>query len=214
MGKKYEYHKQNDYPGERVAEQKRISDREDITNKRSNTKSLIIVGLLVILIAGVTWGYMASSQESDELNSNDEVLFTADTMRPGIVKVSPANNELNVETQDAVTVRFSEQMDASTINKYTFTVVQRTTPENGPTSPDYRSRQIEGIVTYNDLGLIATFTPKEKFTPNQEYGNVFTVSITTAVKDLAGNSLSQDYVWSFTTGSNPFNTGTTTSQTA
>jgi predicted flap endonuclease-1-like 5' DNA nuclease len=137
----------------------------------------------------------------------------ADTTRPTILyispvnDVSPANNELDVGTHALITLMFSEDMNPSTINTDTFTVMQRTTPEFG----GYTSQVIDGTVKYNNHA--ATFTPNEKFTPDQQYGNVFTVMITTGAKDLAGNSLIQDYVWSFTTGDNPFNTGTTTSQT-
>ncbi|MFA6089639.1 MAG: hypothetical protein WC755_07280 [Candidatus Woesearchaeota archaeon] len=35
---KYEYHKQNDYPGERIAEKKRVSDREEAASKRCDIK--------------------------------------------------------------------------------------------------------------------------------------------------------------------------------
>lgn len=136
----------------------------------------------------------------------------ADTTRPTILyispmnAVSPSNNEQEVDTNVQITVMFSEDMDKSTINKNTFTVMQRTTPESG----EYRSLAIPGVITYNKRE--ATFTSIDKFGPNQVYGNVFTVTVTKGVKDLAGNSISKDYFWSFTTGGDPFNTGSTTSQ--
>jgi len=144
--------------------------------------------------------------------------LAADTTYPTVLSVSPMNNEKDIATHDVVTVQFSESMDTKTINADTFILMQRTTPAAGSQSSAYRSTQIEGTVTYN--GLIATFTPKNPYPqsgynpmqPSQEYGNVFTVMITTGVKDLAGNPLSRDYVWSFTTGLNQFNTGATTSQ--
>lgn len=135
-----------------------------------------------------------------------------DTTRPTITQVSPTNNEKDLSTNKQITIKFSEAMDPSTINTNTVTVMQRTTPESG----GYRSIAIEGTVTYE--GLVATFTPKPNpdsynaLQPSQEYGNVFTVTVTDGVKDLAGNSLSQDYSWSFTTGTNAFNTDATTSQ--
>jgi predicted flap endonuclease-1-like 5' DNA nuclease len=97
-------------------------------------------------------------------------------------------------------------MDPSTINADTFIVMQRTTPESGA----YSSIAVDGIVTYSDR--TATFTPTSPLTPNQHYGNVYTVTITDGAKDLAGNSISQDYMWSFTTGGDIYNTGTSTSQ--
>ena len=35
MAKKYDYHKHNDYPGERIAERKRVDDRAEATDKKS-----------------------------------------------------------------------------------------------------------------------------------------------------------------------------------
>jgi len=128
-----------------------------------------------------------------------------DTTRPTILSVSPMNNEQELSRNEEITIVFSEAMDPSTINENTFKVMQRTTPEFGV----YRLLAIDGIVTYT--GRTATFTSNEQFSPNQRYGNVFTVEINGA-KDLAGNSLSGNYVWSFTTGSDLFNTDLTTSQ--
>jgi predicted flap endonuclease-1-like 5' DNA nuclease len=131
-----------------------------------------------------------------------------DTIRPTILSVSAVNNERSVPTNKLITVVFSEDMNPSTINADTFAVMQRTTPELG----EYRSIAVDGAVTYNSNDRTATFTSNERFAPDQQYGNVFTVMITTGARDLAGNSLSRNYVWSFTTGGDLFNTGATTSQ--
>lgn len=142
-----------------------------------------------------------------------------DTTRPTILSVSPMNNQMDVATHDVVTIQFSEPINANTINKDTFTIMQRTTPSAGDPSSEYRSMQIDGIVTLSSNGLVATFKPLSSLTatgspmqPNQRYGNVFTVTISDGAKDLAGNSLSQDYIWSFTTGLSQFATGAMTSQ--
>jgi len=132
----------------------------------------------------------------------------ADTTRPTIISVSPTNNEQSLSRNEQVTVAFSKDMNPATINADTFLVTQRTTPEAGA----YRSLAIDGTVTYNSNDRTATFTPTEMLSPSEQYGNVFTVMITTGATDLAGNSISQDYAWSFTTGGDVFNTGATTSQ--
>ena len=129
-----------------------------------------------------------------------------DTTRPTILSVSPANNEKDISRIEQVTVVFSEAMNPSTINANTVTVMQRSTPELGV----YRATAIEGEVTY--AGRTATFTSNSLLSPNQQYGNVFTVTITSGAEDLAGNSLSRNYVWSFTTGKDPFYTDATASQ--
>lgn len=272
MADKYEYHKQNDYPGERVAEKKRIADRAQAADKKSDARVaqkgrmddalmdleierstaraakvnrkrdyadtiglVIIAGLIVILIAGSVWGFMTMEKQSnkiDSLNSqldkansdnialsqaNNKACGLADKTPPIILymtpltSVSPSNNEQDIAVRVPVTVTFSEDMDPLTINTKTFTVVQRTTPRPGSDADQYRSLPIDGTITYSDRK--ATFTSDERFTPSQIYGNVFTVTLTKGVKDIAGNSLANNYVWSFTTGEDVFITGATTSQT-
>ena len=178
---------------------KMITLKEKLSRKEKG--ALLIVGSLLFIIT-----VLATS------------VFAAYITSPTIIQVSPTNNQLSIATTGVVTIRFSEPMDASTINAYTFTVEQRTTPATGSSSSEYRSRQLDGTITYD--GTLATFTPilglgmHNPMQPDQQYGNVFTVTVTTGVKDLAGNSLPQNYVWSFTTGGDSFNTKTltTTSQ--
>src|SRR4030095_14093154 len=79
---------------------------------------------------------------------------------------------------------FSEPMDASTISTATFTLKQGTTP-------------VAGTVNYSVL--TATFTPAENLAPLTTY----TATISTGAKDLAGNALTTDMSWIFTTVSSP-----------
>src|SRR5207245_1709285 len=88
---------------------------------------------------------------------------------------------------ETITVSFSEAMDPSTINTTTFTLMQGTTP-------------VAGTVTYTNGTPI--FTPADTLAPLSTY----TVTISTGVKDLAGNALSTDMSWSFTTGVAPYTT--------
>jgi len=78
---------------------------------------------------------------------------------------------------------FSKALDPSTITNVTFTLMQGTTP-------------VTGTVTY--AGVTATFTP----TANLAASTVYTATITTGVKDLAGNALAANYSWSFTSAQN------------
>ena len=80
-----------------------------------------------------------------------------------------------------ITATFSEGMDPSTITTTTFTLKHGTTP-------------VSGTVTYAGTGAI--FTPASDLTASTTY----TGTITTGAKDLAGNALASNYVWSFTTG--------------
>lgn len=234
MDKNYEYHKQNDYPGERAAEKKRVSDRKEEADKKTELGPLIITVLLLILIASFSWSLFSSQKQADEIDSLNKQLdkyesgkkaevlistnaeFAADKTRPTVLYVNPMNNKHGVPTDAVITVKFSEPMDLGSLNKNTFKLKQRTTPQLGDSLSEYRSIDIEGIVTSD--GQFATFTPEKSesynpMQPNQRYGNVFTATITKGAKDISGNQIIEDYVWSFTTGNEQFNTGKTTSQT-
>jgi len=101
-----------------------------------------------------------------------------DTTSPSVILTSPAGNATGVSVNTLITAMFSEALDPSTINTSTFTV-------NG----------VIGTVNYS--GTTATFTPSGSLNENTTY----TATITTGVRDNAGNAMASDYVWSFTTGS-------------
>ncbi|MDO9260367.1 MAG: Ig-like domain-containing protein, partial [Flavobacteriaceae bacterium] len=110
--------------------------------------------------------------------------FTTSTI-PAVVSTDPVNLTTGVVLNKVITANFSEAMNASTITAAsTFTLNQGTTI-------------ITGTVTYS--GLIARFTPASPLTPN----TVYTATITTAAKNLAGNSIANNYVWTFTTSTIP-----------
>jgi hypothetical protein len=104
---------------------------------------------------------------------------------PTVVSTVPANGATDVAT-NRVTATFSTTMDPATLNSpaTTFTV------RNGATV-------VPGVVTYS--GTTATFTPTSLLAPN----STFTGVITTAAKDVSGNALGANYVWSFSTGATP-----------
>jgi Ice-binding-like/Bacterial Ig-like domain len=102
---------------------------------------------------------------------------------PTVVSVTPPSGAAGVCPSTAVTATFSEAMNPSTINTTTFTLT-------GPgTTP------VAGVVSY--AASTATFTPSSALALN----TVYTATITTGAKDLFGNALASNFVWSFTTGS-------------
>lgn len=103
---------------------------------------------------------------------------------PYISSTDPANLDAGVALNQKVAAAFSKTMDASTITTATFTLMQGTT-------------FVSGTVSYS--GLMAIYTPSS----NLQSNTVYTATITTGVKDLAGNQLENNYVWSFTTGLAP-----------
>jgi hypothetical protein len=100
---------------------------------------------------------------------------------PAVSLTDPANVATNVALNQKVAATFSKTLDASTMTTATFTLKQGTTA-------------IAGFVSYS--GTTAIFAPTSNLLPN----SIYTATITTGAKDLAGNALASDYVWSFTTG--------------
>ena len=103
---------------------------------------------------------------------------------PKVVSTDPINGAINVPTIKKISATFNEVMDPTTINATTFLLKQG-------------SNVISGTVTYS--GTTATFTPSSALAAN----TVYTATITTGVKDPAGNALPVDYTWSFNTGNIP-----------
>ncbi|MGZ8537082.1 MAG: Ig-like domain-containing protein [Flavisolibacter sp.] len=100
---------------------------------------------------------------------------------PEVSSTTPANNATNVSIATLIDATFNEKMDSSTLNNSTFLLKQGTTA-------------IHGLISYT--GMTARFSPFNNLANNTTY----TATITTGAKDLAGNALVNDYVWTFTTG--------------
>ncbi|MCL4547091.1 MAG: Ig-like domain-containing protein [Bacteroidetes bacterium] len=100
---------------------------------------------------------------------------------PTVISTDPANAATGIALAKQITATFSTTMDASTISTSTFTLMQGTT-------------SVSGFVSYS--GRVATFVPASNLAAN----TIYTATITTGAKDLAGNALASNYVWSFTTG--------------
>ena len=105
---------------------------------------------------------------------------TSVIVRPIVLDVDPDNGATNVVLDKVVSATFSKAMDLSTINSSTFTLKNGFLP-------------VLGLIEYS--GVTGTFTPNSPLLP----GTLYTATITTGAKDLAGNALGADYVWSFTT---------------
>ena len=119
------------------------------------------------------------------LLSNYTFSFTSaaalDVTAPTVTVSDPANNATGVASSKVLSVTFSESLNTSTISASTFTLKQGTTA-------------VAGTVTYS--GTKATFTPASALAVS----SIYTGTVTTGVKDLAGNALAANYTFSFTTG--------------
>lgn len=105
----------------------------------------------------------------------------ADLIPPTVTLTDPANNATGVSLNHLIVVTFSEPIDPATINVLTFGVKQG-------------SADVSGLVT--STGTTATFTSTSNLLPNK----VYTGTITKGVKDMAGNTLHNQFTFSFTSG--------------
>ena len=105
---------------------------------------------------------------------------TVDTVAPIVSSTNPLNGATGVAI---ITASFSEPMDASTITTATFTMT-------GP-----GATPVAGAVTYSAVTHISRFTPTAALTA----GTAYTATVTTGAKDVAGNALASNKVWTFTT---------------
>ena len=131
-----------------------------------NTKKIlsIIAIALVVLITGC---------------SKDDVQETTGES-PVVTTVNPENGTINVPLDKTISVVFSQEMKASTLDVSSFTI-QGTT-------------LVAGTVSIS--GKTATFSPTAPLTANTTY----TGTIKTTVQNILGQALEADYVWTFSTG--------------
>jgi hypothetical protein len=106
---------------------------------------------------------------------------STDVTAPSVFFTDPVNVAVDVPVDDPIDVTFDEFMDPLTVTTATFRLAIGATP-------------VSGTVIYT--GIIATFTPAVELAPN----TTFTATILMEATDLAGNTLPDDYVWTFTTG--------------
>lgn len=108
-----------------------------------------------------------------------------DILAPTTTLTDPLNNATAVASNKLIAVTFSEAMDPLTITASTFTLKQGATA-------------ITGVIAYS--GTTATLNPTTDLASNTAY----TATITTGAKDVAGNAIAVNKVWSFTTaGTSP-----------
>ena len=110
---------------------------------------------------------------------------TADQQAPTVIATSPADGAINASINGVITVTFSEAMDASTINGTNITL--RVTSSGA---------SVGGAVLYNATTHVATFTPSGALASGVNY----TITVSSSVKDVAGNQMAATFQSTFTTG--------------
>ena len=123
----------------------------------------------------------AKDVAGNALESNYVWTFTtADIVPPTVISTVPIDSSYRVSVESSITGLFSEIMDSLTITSATMVLRQ------GGVS-------IAGVVSYS--GVTATFDP----TNTLASATTYTATITTGAEDVAGNPMTANYVWTFTT---------------
>lgn len=100
---------------------------------------------------------------------------------PIVTTTNPLDGASGVPLNQIVTATFNEEMNPATINASSFILT-------------IGGAAVSGTVTLS--GAIASFTPGSLLIAN----TIYTARVTTLSKDLAGNALQTDHIWTFTTG--------------
>jgi hypothetical protein len=102
-----------------------------------------------------------------------------------IVQTNPVDGATNVTTNTKVAVTFSKAIDPSSVNAASFFVGDNTTGVD-----------VSGLIQVDSSNITATFVPSRPLAS----GHSFSATLTTAIKNLAGNHLIGSSNFGFITG--------------
>jgi hypothetical protein len=108
-----------------------------------------------------------------------------DKTAPTVISVKPNYGTVGIPLDTTIETTFSEPVRASSVTISTFKL------ENGADNTPVLSD-----VSLSDDGTIATLTPTAPLSPSTSYK----ATVTTGLKDLAGNAIASDETWTFITG--------------
>jgi hypothetical protein len=133
--------------------------------------------------------YAQFSDGAGNLSDVAKDTIVLDTQKPMVVAISPANGTTGVARGINVAATFSEKMQSATV-KSSFKLYKA-----GATTP------ISASVNYDAVSRKATLNPYGTSTTLLAKKTRYKAVVTTAVKDLAGNTMATQEVWYFTTRS-------------
>jgi hypothetical protein len=143
----------------------------------------IILGTGLAAIIAFYFGIRGSESSVEKGASLITSNISRDREKPKVVSTKPIDGAENVPKDSLVQATFSEPMNSATINQNTFVVKK----ENESAIP--------GKVSLSPDAKTVSFDPDPNFDPKTKYH----ASVSTAVQDLAGNTLAEPKSWSFTT---------------
>ena len=131
----------------------------------------------------ISWRVRATGGGTDYLGTDRVYYFktvaNSDTTRPTVSPIYPGSGATSIPVDSSISALFSEDMDATTVAS--------------PATSITLSPAVSGTIAYDERE--ATFLPASNLSP----GTTYTVTVRNTVKDLAGNTMLNNYTWSFTT---------------
>jgi hypothetical protein len=117
----------------------------------------------------------------------------ADETAPAVVAVTPPDGATDVDLTEIVGVRFSEPVDVTTLNDLSLSLTG--------------SGTVDSIISPSEQGLLVFIVPRTPLSP----GTTYTITLTSAITDTAGNPLIP-FTSTFTTVGAPVITSLTPNQ--
>lgn len=138
---------------------------------------------IYLLVSLILSSLMAlSCFHEDQLQKLQDYNESGDTDLPvyiNVLEVTPAVNRVNVSINTNILVQFDDNIDMSTVVPSTFSI-------NGGA--------VTGTFSYDDQTKTIIFVPA-----SLAYNNIYTVALNSGIKNLVGETMESDYLWSFTT---------------
>ena len=136
----------------------------------------------VVLWQGQQTGINVDAGQTVSLGAVPMTYIVNDTVLPGIVSAKPGDSATGIPVTASISATFSKAVDLTTVNEATFIVKAGTATAAGTVSYD-----------------AATDTARFLSTSPLSYNTFYTATVTSNVKDMAGNAMIADYTWNFTT---------------
>ncbi len=130
--------------------------------------------VIILTICGVLALLLSACTEKSGTNDPNG---NTDTTPPTVISTSPTNTQTNVPVGTNISIIFSEEMNPSTIAASTITI----------------SGGVVSTLSYANQTV--TLDP----TTNLNYSTTYTITVTSAVKDEAGNPMATQFSFTFTT---------------
>jgi len=142
----------------------------------------------ITLSPGTNTITVTATDNAEAHNPSTRILaITYDVVPPTVTQTYPLASTAGIAVNSTVSVQFNEPMDPASFTTETFTSAQG----------------LAGTVSYDAASRTASFTPDTPLS----YQTSYTFTLTTGVRDAAGNALASPVTWTFTTQATPSSSG-------